>query len=250
MFKSYDELKDRIITYNPHRTKRIISYGVIAICKLDESVLIIQRKYSPNFINFIKGWYRKSQLVDLFKEMTEKEIISIKKIMYKPERFIALYNNVSPDGDASYATSRFEDNQQRIWDLCNTMPGVIETEWLLPKGKIEYTDKTVIDCAKREFIEESGISYIPQYPLSDSPVTFYNHSATGFIYETKLWIFVFDEKLPILHDTNNFEILDRRWVKRYDLHKYFDAYKMSIINEAFRVYQSNKTSQSKNSDII
>lgn len=246
MFKTYSELKDRTITYNPHRTKRIVSYGVIAINRTDESVLIIQRKYSPNFINFIKGWYRKSQLLDLFKEMTEKEILSIKKIMYKPERFIALYNNISPDGDASYATCRFEDNQQQIWHLCNIIHGTVETEWLLPKGKLEYSDTSPVECAKREFLEETGLSHIPENPLSDSPITYYNNSVTGFVYETKLWVFMFDEKMILSSDKNNFEILDRRWVKRCDLNKYFDASKISIIDEAFRIYHSNKLNHNKN----
>ena len=43
-----------------------------------------------------------------------------------------------------------------------------------------------------------------------------------------------------------FEILDRRWVKRCDLNKYFDVSKISIINEAFRIYHTNKLNHNKN----
>jgi len=238
MFKNYSDLIDRTIIYNPHRTKRIISYGVIAICSIDESVLIIQRKYSPDFINFIKGWYRKSQLISLFREMTEDELLSIKKIMYKPERFIALYNNISPDGDATYATLRFEDNQQKVWEMCNnTSYGRPETEWLFPKGKQETSRETHVECAKREFLEETGLTYMPENSISDSPITFYNNSSIGFTYETKLWVFVFKDKPLLPVDVDNFEIKTKRWVKRSEINKYFDSTKLSIVDEAFRIYR-------------
>jgi 8-oxo-dGTP pyrophosphatase MutT (NUDIX family) len=235
----YSRLSDRIILYNPHRIKHIVSYGSIVIHQPSNKVIIVQRKYSPDFINFIKGWYRKSILYDLFSEMTEQEIKWIKQSMERPERFIALYNNVSPDGDATYATTRFEDNQERIWRLCTTIRGKYESEWLFPKGKLDATDTSIVECAKREFLEETGLTYIPETPITDSPIVYYHKSVTGFIYETKLWVFVVDFQEPPTFPFNNFEIIQRKWVSRGDLNLYLDQSKMSIVDEAFRLLVIN-----------
>lgn len=240
LINPYTKLKDRNITFNPHRSKHIVSYGSIVIHSPTSSILIVQRKYSPNFINFIKGWYRKSILPDLISEMTTQEISWIKQIKTKPEKFIALYNNISPDGDASYATIRFEDNQERIWELCRLYSGTHEAEWLFPKGKLDTTDASHIECARREFLEETGLSFIPEAPLSESPIVYYHKSVTDFIYETKLWVFAIDFQEDLFTPFNNFEIAQRKWVPRDELYLYLEQSKLSIVDEAFRLFVINK----------
>jgi len=234
-FNPYAKLPDRIIMYNPHRLKHIVSYGAIVIHEASNSIMIVQRKYSPDFISFIKGWYRKSILSNLFTEMTDQEIKWVKQIMERPEKFTAFYNNISPDGDSSYASTRFEDNQERIWYLCNNTRGKHESEWLFPKGKMEHGDTSNIECARREFKEETGMTFIPDNPVSDSPIMYYRKSVTGFIYETKLWVFSVEFQEKIVSPFSNFEVIQRKWVSRKDLPLYLDQNKMSIVDEAFRL---------------
>jgi len=154
----------------------IISYGVI-VFKYDNNnilnYLMIRRKNSFGYIDFIKGKYSINnieQMQNNIDEMSiyEKSIVSDESFdflwkqlwcenanlsNYKNEEYICLKkfdlikNGVMIDNNM-VTLNQLLENSKTSWN---------ETEWEFPKGRKNYQERD-IDCALREFEEETGIS--------------------------------------------------------------------------------------------
>lgn len=151
----------------------IVSYGIIAFTHSSEGLkyLMIRRKDSFGFIDFIRGKYASNNidhLQNIINEMSvyEKALLlnepfeSLCKIMwgsnnlqYRSEELISqkkfelLKSGITVD-DKLYTLQSLIDNSNTNW---------CETEWEFPKGRRNYQEKD-LDCALREFTEETGYS--------------------------------------------------------------------------------------------
>jgi 8-oxo-dGTP pyrophosphatase MutT (NUDIX family) len=132
--------------------------------KRDVKFLLIRRKHSLGYIEFMRGRY------DLCDDAT---IVHLIEQMTDEERQFIIHNNFDTVWDDLWRnTSRnklYEKEYQRSFDryryikehkldlLLNTKPKFNVPEWGFPKGRRNYMEKD-IECAKREFMEESGLS--------------------------------------------------------------------------------------------
>ena len=157
----------------------ITSYGMIVFMYSDKDIkyLMIRRKNSFGYIDFIRGKYIANNLEHLevlFNEMSleEKELIRnnnfdiLWKTMWgiqesghhtklKGEEYISqkkfetLKNGLQIGQNGEIVTlDNLIDNSTTKW---------LETEWEFPKGRRNNKEKD-IECAMREFEEETGIS--------------------------------------------------------------------------------------------
>ena len=165
-------------TYNQCKMP-IISMGIIAFTN-DETTgelrfLMIRRKDTLGFMDFMRGKYsiyNKEYIINLLKQMTVEEKSALlkndfqslwKKIwcnntissQYKVEeevsrdKYNALVYGVMTQNETYNLEKLIEEsNQSSLWD---------EPEWGFPKGRRNYNEKD-IDCAFREFVEETGYS--------------------------------------------------------------------------------------------
>ena len=153
----------------------IISYGIVLFRNVNTSneFLMIRRKDSFGFIDFIRGKYllhNISQIQDIINEMSlfEKE-----KLIYNnfDKLWKELWGEIS-NGQFKHeeltSQKKYEllkngivlNNNEKIClqDLINnSTTNWIETEWEFPKGRRNYKEKD-LECALREFEEETGIS--------------------------------------------------------------------------------------------
>lgn len=153
----------------------ITSYGVILFRSSNKGIqyLMIRRKDSFGYIDFIRGKYvlnNIEQLKNIFNEMSilERDKINtfdfetLWKMMwgntnignqYKGEelasqkKFDALKNGILLNGELITLTQLLNESTTK-WK---------ETEWEFPKGRRNYQEKD-LDCAIREFEEETGLS--------------------------------------------------------------------------------------------
>ena len=151
----------------------IISYGIILFRSSEKGIqyLMLRRKDTFGYIDFIRGKYVQNNLEHLqiiFNEMSISERDTIKnnnfetlwKTMWGPQeysykgeeftsqkKFEALKQGILI-GSEMVDINRFIDNATTSWK---------ETEWEFPKGRRNYQEKD-LDCALREFEEETGIS--------------------------------------------------------------------------------------------
>lgn len=142
----------------------ITSYGIILFRIFNEELqyLMIRRKNSFGYIDFIKGQYSENNLEylqKLFDEMSVEE----KELIQMNDDFDILWRRMWEDniksGIFNYSKQKFINLKttgiiQKLIDSSSTK--WIETEWEFPKGRRNYMEKD-LECALREFQEETGI---------------------------------------------------------------------------------------------
>ena len=159
----------------------ITSYGVIAFrlsTKYGIQYLMIRRKDSFGYIDFIRGKYMQNNLEHLqimFDEMSIDEREKLKKYDFE-----TLWRMMWGIKDSTQLTNQYKGeefaSQKKCEALKNGVPigknGEIitldilinnattkwsETEWEFPKGRRNFQEKD-LECALREFEEETGYS--------------------------------------------------------------------------------------------
>lgn len=181
-FENLNTIRNKVIEYLKLCNDSIINNTEIGIniegpkdvemfCMLKNSIkfLLIQRKHTLGFLEFIRGRYSIENvdgIAFLFKQMIPTEIAKI-----KTKSFDELWDDVWGDKNKlnyqnEYITSKekfdkLKDENNKYLSLKFYIDNVIPTwnysEWGFPKGRrnLKENDK---DCAIREFMEESNIT--------------------------------------------------------------------------------------------
>lgn len=146
--------------------------------------LMVSRKFSLGFIEFVRGRYDVSDtktIIGLFEQMTINEINFIHKHDYddilfyflnrdEGEKEIVLNKIYEGKYSLEYCESKIKFNMLQnpqnypqndiIWGLYfytkNIKPRWTKPEWGFPKGRREKRVEENLECARREFEEETG----------------------------------------------------------------------------------------------
>jgi 8-oxo-dGTP pyrophosphatase MutT (NUDIX family) len=151
----------------------ITSYGIIAFRSSRERLefLMIRRKDSFGYIDFIRGKYSPYNLKQLLNIIDEMSIPEKKRILEQSfdTLWIEMWGEVSIQfkGEENISKKKFESLKEGITisDKIYTLKDIVElstttwkeTEWEFPKGRRNQKEKD-LECALREFEEETGIS--------------------------------------------------------------------------------------------
>lgn len=155
----------------------VLSYGILCIDK--DKVLMIQRKDSLSYIEFLRGKYDiydSKYLVKLFNGCSLEERENIKKLSFD-ELWQKLWFSLEPKTQTErmikeYHKSKenFENlkrkNINELLDSCHT--NYTTPEWEFPKGR-RSNRETNMKCAVREFEEETDLND-EEYILLDNVV--------------------------------------------------------------------------------
>jgi 8-oxo-dGTP pyrophosphatase MutT (NUDIX family) len=152
----------------------ITSYGIILFRYFENKIqfLMIRRKDSFGYIDFIRGKYSINNLDHIQSIINEMSIYEKKKIL--TENFETLWKNMWGDtynsqykNEETLSSKKFEtlktgiviDNNLHTLDIIVQLSNTEwnETEWEFPKGRRNFQERD-IDCAIREFTEETGLS--------------------------------------------------------------------------------------------
>ena len=132
-------------------------------------VLMIQRKFSLGYLEFLRGRYNRARLsyiTFLFEQMTKKEILKISKREFDP-----LWEEVwGPDpekkkrddymrGNAHFEYLLKKDDEGLSFFISTVAPKWPIPEWGFPKGRRDHKESN-LDCGKREFEEESDLTEV------------------------------------------------------------------------------------------
>jgi 8-oxo-dGTP pyrophosphatase MutT (NUDIX family) len=150
-----------------------MSFGILCYRVRNEQLeyLMIQRKDSLSFMEFVRGKYLPTQveyIKQLLSCMTHKE-----RALLMTESFENLWNYVwyqpcipRPSTEFMEAKRKFDQIKagflhERVWinlqDLITQSPSAFdEPEWGFPKGRRKLREDDA-DCAVREFCEETGL---------------------------------------------------------------------------------------------
>ena len=229
----------RLLFYNPHRRRHIISYGVIAYARDTDRFLIVRRRFSPHYLLFLAGTYRVANLPLYFHNMTAEELRLVRRMLYDNIDFTEMVRMILPVENVEYATLRFRRSQNVISKLLNhvqhTTASNPEPEWLFPKGRSERGEAGEY-AARREFVEETGIQLAPNdiTLVDEDPITTTHLADNDFIYETQYFVAVFGEELYLPKIFSNFEISARAWRTRDELQSILGTKQLLVLTEAQR----------------
>ena len=125
--------------------------------KKDLKIILINRKVSLNFIEFLRGKYsitNKPYIKQMISMMTNNEI-NILKTMEFSNLWLYVWGDIRYKNVYNKSLKRFN----LIKDYILTLPpsDYNEPEWEFPKGRAEFRE-TSYECANREFCEETGLS--------------------------------------------------------------------------------------------
>jgi 8-oxo-dGTP pyrophosphatase MutT (NUDIX family) len=151
----------------------ITSYGVVLFREVnfDLEFLMLRRKDSFGYIDFIRGKYSPYNIEHIQNIVNEMSIQEKERLLNEPfdKLWIMMWGNTSNiqyKNEESASSKKFDiiKNGLQIDGEKITLQNIIEnsnttwdeTEWEFPKGRRNYQEKD-IDCALREFEEETGI---------------------------------------------------------------------------------------------
>ena len=231
----FEDFPSYIIRFNPHRQRHIMSFGIIAYCVETDKYLLVQRRYSPNYLTLLRGAYRRSNLPQLVKGMCNNEFKILRRVIYRQLNIHELLTIVCPGGDHDYSAMRFDNHENLILQLINKAQCdrdiLDEPEWLFPKGRPDKHENG-LDAALREFREETGISPGRIRPINQWPIVDHYKADNDFIYETRYWILVFDTEPPIPTKFQSYEVSARGWKTKDEVEEAIKATQCNIFHEA------------------
>jgi len=150
----------------------IVSYGIILFVMVSEfpgaeptpKFLIYQRRDSYEYMDFLRGlWTTESRIFELFSRMSEEERIRIQDYTFDElwdDLWIEHEINIYRDG-YDKAKSKFDSIKDKIPQFISAKSNfkiAQEPPWGFPKGKKNLNHhETDIECALREFTEETGL---------------------------------------------------------------------------------------------
>jgi 8-oxo-dGTP pyrophosphatase MutT (NUDIX family) len=152
----------------------ITSYGIILFRKIKDEIqyLMIRRKDSFGYIDFMRGKYSPYNIYQIQKIIDEMSILEKTRVLSEPfdQLWIQMWGettNVQYKNEELSSSKKMDliRNGVTINDEIVTLKSIvensktqwIETEWEFPKGRRNNKEKD-LECALREFEEETGIN--------------------------------------------------------------------------------------------
>ena len=176
--------------------------------------LMIRRRHTLGFMEFVRGHYKIDNIegiIYLFKQMVKEEI---DKISTKDFDTIWSYawgekNNMNRDSEYKISKDKFEKLKEGFDEILNldfyvdkVKPKYETPEWGFPKGRRNYQE-TDLECALREFEEESSISNKDINLLDLKPVEESFTGTNGVLYRHVYYLCVSENKKSVRLNPNN-----------------------------------------------
>lgn len=125
--------------------------------------LLVKRKHSLNYIDFIRGKYNinnTSSIINMLNHMSRYEIDTIKQgnfstmwsNLWQKTANIKIYNNEMVQSNKKF--NELKDTNL-LDDLIKQASPFATTEWEIPKGRKDFNETNIM-CAMREFKEETS----------------------------------------------------------------------------------------------
>lgn len=158
-------LKKKHLKIDDYNFKHTNNLSKLNFFKDKIKFLLIRRKHSLNYIEFIRGRYEKNnlkKLVSMFELMSPNELENIRN-----NNLVTLWNNLwkktsnykiyQKELKKSENNFNYLKNNKMLEKLLEINPTYNSPEWGFPKGKRNAFEKN-FDCAKREFFEETNMN--------------------------------------------------------------------------------------------
>lgn len=226
-----------------------LSYGIVLFNDKDE-IVMIERKDSISYIEFLRGKYKIEDyeyIQLLFNRMSvlEKDVIL-------NNNFNILWNNLWYSNISSKKDYLRSYNKFILLDLKNYINNstinYLNNEWEIPKGR-RNLNETDIECAKREFQEETNITQNDYdllkniEPFEEEYIGSNNIVYKNIYYIGKIKVNNYNLYIDKQNRDQVSEIRSIKWFSIIDcltrIRDYSD-YKLNVVDKIFNFIYSNK----------
>lgn len=241
--KNFDFIND----INEFNYKRINNIKKINFYKDKIKFLLIEKKYSLNYIEFIRGKYDKNdvnKLTKMFKLMSKNEINIIKKSKNLPNLWSSLWNKTAKkkiyqkEFNESNEKFNYLVNNNILNQLLTIISSFNSPEWELPKGRKNINEKN-LECAIREVKEETNIDN-SSYNILNITNNFQDifFGTNDILYKHIYYLSILNNevKLDNIDFKNNKEVNSIKFVTIDQLSNYIRYYnnsKLELLNKIF-----------------
>ena len=229
---------------NNYNYKRINNIKKIDYYRDKINILIIEKKHSLNYIEFIRGIYNvndMTKLTKMFKLMSNNEINMIKE-----KDFSKLWNNLwNKTAKKKIYHKEYMQSIDKFNKLIKTnkldelllIKSKFETpEWEFPKGRKNINEKN-LDCAIREIKEETTLDK-SSYTIINLVNCFQDIfiGTNDILYKHIYYLSILNNNIEISNNKENKEVNDIKFVTIDNISNYIRYYnksKIDLINKIF-----------------
>lgn len=217
--------------------KPIISFGLIVYCidRKTPKFCIIHRRDSYAYIDFFRAKWKPENFAKLFRRMTKEEQHRIFSYdlatLYKDFK---MNQHVAPNERLSERYAGID------WEACSEIlagDNLEQSMWGLPKGR-KNKNEFSIDCALREFREETNINdiisiiphkkYIDDYRGTDSK----SYRTIYYLARISNPVINFVEcDSPIRKSCISDEVTDLKWVSFEEAHEHLPNHLLHVLSK-------------------
>ena len=235
----------------------ITSIGIIVFRLYENKIqyLMIKRKHSLGFVEFMRGkypLYNYKYIENIFNEMSNDEKNKIKISTFN-ELWSYLWGEqigIQYRGEEKVSKEKYEAlkegietktsyNLEQIIETCNNEWN--DTEWGFPKGRRNFQEKD-LNCALREFEEETGYKKSNINVLKN--ILAYEECFTGSnlkSYKHKYYLGYIDQQKYDNTKYQKSEVSDMKWLSLEECLKHIRPYnykRIEIINNINKIIQT------------
>ena len=241
-------LNEKYVEIDNYNFSKIDNIDKLDMLKKNIKFLMIQRKHSLAYIEFIRGKY---EIIDSkihiakTKNNSKAKDSKIKNIISSKNDLIRLFQNMSPEEINEISKLNFDNLWNNLWkktsknkifqkeyensklnfnklietgiinDLINIKPLYKTPEWGFPKGRRNLFEKN-LECALREFNEETGISNENIYLINKINCIIEEYTGSNMInYKHIYYLALCDQNNINIEDfsqtDNNYEVGNIGW---------------------------------------
>jgi ADP-ribose pyrophosphatase YjhB (NUDIX family) len=231
-------LFNKYINIEDYNYNHIDYYGKINLQRKYIKFLLIQRKHSLSYIEFLRGKYDENnmkKISNIFELMSNKEVENIKNNDFE-YLWDNLWKNTSRTKNflKEMVISKNKYNYLKKNNIINNLISKYpEPEWGFPKGRRNKYENNH-DCAHREFIEETNLSnYIQFDRIGTIEETF--TGTDNNLYKHIYYIAGSDENY-LTNNFDNYEVGNIGWFtidQVLNLLRPYNKSKIDLINQLF-----------------
>jgi len=246
----YYKFPSRIIVKSPFQKKINVYYGILAYAWDTRKWLLVQNKYTLQFVNILRGSYRNSEVPFLLQGLTHQELEHLQKLSVDSFNFNSIFFHVFPQlpvEDEIYAKERFFANGTLFLEYKASVDQPSNPGWMFPKGFPRSKMENSVDCAVRSFKEITNIeitrkekSFFGRDPFCERDES--EEDAIGSLqqrYETRYWLVIFMKEKSLPRESDMNECSQKRWVSETEAMSLLDNKKQHMILEAKELIKEN-----------
>lgn len=236
--------------------KEKYSCGLICLNEQNK-ILLVRRKNSYAYTSLIRGNYQKENIINIINDMTREEAYALINTSFEQ---LWLSNNQTKYlqycNNESTIKIMYQKSLKKYKEFIKLFPNFIyyishndkfisEPEWGFPKGT-RKENETDIECAIREFVEETGIPEKNITILNETPLYEYYIGTDHKLYKYVFFVATLKNDVKIFNiDKNNMEqvheISKIIWSSKNDLHKKIEMniVRENLIEDAKNIFKSS-----------